>query len=83
MVIGFLNLLPWKIEFQNSEEGIYIKCRTRGNVFNLIRLKFRTKVLASIIREHLYVDDGDIVSHSERCLEPHISELDSACDEFG
>lgn len=46
-------------------------------------MKFRTKVLASIIREHLYVDDGDIVSHSERCLEPHISELDSACDEFG
>lgn len=50
---------------QNTQEGIYIKYRATGNDSNLTRRKCKTKV---IIRELMYADDFDLVSHSEAGL---------------
>ena len=59
--------------------------RTDGGIFNPQRLKAKTKVTKSLVRDLLYADDCAIVAHSEDdlqrltnspCLWP-ISALDS------
>lgn len=49
---------------QNLEEGVYIRTRTDGKLFNLARLKARTKTVELLTREFLYADDAAMISHS-------------------
>ena len=71
--------------FKDSDPGIQIMYRTDGGIFNTQRLKAKTKVTKSFVRDLLYADDCAIVAHSEDdlqrltnspCLWP-ISALDS------
>ena len=71
--------------FKDSDPGIQITYRTDGGIFNTQRLKAKTKVTKSFVRDLLYADDCAIVAHSEDdlqrltnspCLWP-ISALDS------
>jgi len=49
-------------------EGIYIRFRTDGSVFNLRRLLARTKTLEELILELLFTDDSALLAHSEVAL---------------
>ena len=53
--------------FKDCDKGVYIRFRTTGSVFSLRR--FKTKNFSSLIRELLYADDADFVSHSEEDLQ--------------
>ena len=55
--------------FKNTDPGIQITYRTDGGVFNLHRLRAKTKVTLALIRELLYADDCAIVAHSEHDLQ--------------
>ena len=50
--------------FFEIPDGIYIRYRTAGKVYNIRRLLAHTKV-SSLLRELLYADYYDIVTHSE------------------
>ena len=49
-------------------EGVYIRTRL-GKVFNLARLKAKTKVRILLVRELLYADDTAFVAHNHEDLQ--------------
>ena len=73
--IDFSGALPDKIPVDNGvKQGdisasmlltIYIRYRTSGKIDNIRRLLAHTKVSSSLVRLLLYVDDWNIVTHSE------------------
>ena len=46
--------------FRNNDQGIHIKFRTDGGIFNLRRLQAKTKVIDLLARYLLYADDARI-----------------------
>ena len=46
-------------------DGIYIRFRTDGSLFNLRRLLERTKTIEELITELLFADDCALLAHME------------------
>ena len=61
-------------------EGIHLHTRSDGKLFNLARLRAKTKVL---IRELLFVDDAALTTHKEEELQQLINQFSHTCKEFG
>ena len=57
------------------ERGVGLTYRLDGSVFNLSRLKARTKVSKDFITELQYVDDCALVAHSPEDLQLSITAL--------
>ena len=68
---------------QNCTSGIYIKFRTDGSLFNLARLRAKTKVNHAIIQELLYADDCGIFAHSEEDIQILMDNFSRASKSFG
>ena len=71
------------IALADSTDGIYIRYRTSGSVFDLSRLRANSKVFISVVKDLLYADDCDLVSHTEEGLQSLVNSFDAACDAFG
>jgi len=69
--------------FADCEEGIFIRTRADGKLFNIARLRAKTKVREVLIREMLFADDAALTSHTETGLQELVSRLSHACKEFG
>ncbi|KAL8615469.1 hypothetical protein ACOMHN_053805 [Nucella lapillus] len=54
---------------ENLVDGIYIRFRTDGNVFNLHQLLARTKTIAELITELLFADDYAFLAHIQEALQ--------------
>ena len=48
---------------QEIQEGVYIRTRSDGKLFNLARLKAKTKTSKELVRELLFADDTALVAH--------------------
>ena len=51
--------------FQDSDTGFPVRYRFDGNIFNLRRLRAKTKVQTDVLDELLYTDDIDKNASSE------------------
>ena len=71
------------VAFYENPDGISISYRTSGKVFNLKRFLAKTKVSFSLMRELLYADDCDIVTHSEAEMQRFMDRFSYACKAFG
>ena len=69
--------------FSSSEEGVYLHTRSDGGLFNLSRLRAKTKVQRVLIRDMLFADDAALTAKSEEDLQRLISSFADACREFG
>lgn len=69
--------------FKDCEEGVYIHTRADGGLFNIARLRAKTKVLKVLIRDLLFADDAALVSHTEDGLQHLVNRFSHACKEFG
>ena len=49
--------------FSGNEDGVYLHTRSNGRLFNLARLRAKTKVRHVTIREALFADDAALVTH--------------------
>ena len=69
--------------FNDSTDGIYLRTRSDGSLFNLARLKAKTLVRKVLVRELLFADDAALVSHTEDGLQCMLNKFSDACKEFG
>ena len=69
--------------FKDCSDGVYIHTRSDGGLFNLARLRAKTKVTEVLIRELLFADDAALTSHTEDGLQRLVTRFSLACKEFG
>jgi hypothetical protein len=62
---GIFFAMLLKHAFGASTEGIYLRTRSDGNLFNLSRFKANTKVCDRLIRDMLFADDAAVVTHTQ------------------
>ncbi|KAL8601457.1 hypothetical protein ACOMHN_000399 [Nucella lapillus] len=82
-LFGFLFSMMLLYAFKDSDPGIQITYRTDGGILNTQRLKAKTKVTKSLVRDLLYADDCAIVAHSEDDLQRVTDSLSAATNHFG
>jgi len=68
---------------QGLEEGVYIKTRSDGGLYNLRRLKSKSKVRELCVRELLFADDSALVTHSHTDAQKIITRFAEVSRKFG
>ena len=68
-LFGIFFAVMIKQGFGTSKEGVYLHTRSDGMLFNLARLKAKTKIRKTVIRDMLFADDAALVSHTEQQLQ--------------
>ena len=82
-LFGVFFSLLLKFAFEQSMEGVHLHTRSDGKLFNLARLRAKTKVRTVLIREMLFADDAALSSHTEEDLQRLMDRFSHACREFG
>ena len=67
----------------DDDDGIYIRYRTDGSLFNLRRLQAHTMTMEQLIREMLFADDAALAAHSETAIQRITSCFAEAAQLFG
>ena len=62
---------------------MYQHTRTDGRLFSLSRLRAKTKVRETLIRDMLFADDAAVTSHTEQQLQCLMDRFSQACKDFG
>ena len=83
-LFGIFFSILLKHAFCSSTEGIYLRMdRYDGKLFNLSRLRAKTKTRMVWLLKLFYVDDAAITTHSASDLQKLIDKFSSACTDFG
>ena len=69
--------------FRNCNSGAMIRFRSDGGIFNLQRLKSRTKVSLLLLRELLFADDCALIAHTEDELQSILNDFARAASRYG
>ena len=72
-----------KHAFRTTNAGIFLRSRTDGKLFNLARLRSKTKVSQVLLRDFLFADDAALVAQSDNDLQNLLNGFSNACDDFG
>ena len=82
LFVIFFGLLL-KTAFDTTAEGIYIRTRSDCRLFNLARLRAKTKVRGVLIRDMLFADDAAVATHTHEELQSLMDCFSQACKDFG
>ena len=82
-LFGIFFSILLKHAFGNANEGIFLRTRSDGRLFNLSRLRAKTKVRQAMIRDMLFADDAAVATHTEEGLQFLMDRLSVACKDFG
>ena len=69
--------------FRDNSDGIPIRFRTDGKLFNLRRLHAKSKVKMDCVRDLLFADDCALNASYEPEMQQSMDKFSSACDAFG
>ena len=69
--------------FYENPDDIFIRFRTSGKIYNIHRLFARTKVPSTLVRELLYADDFDIVTHLKEEMKRFMNRFSHVYNDFG
>ena len=82
-LFGIFFGLLLKHAFDTTIEGIYLRTRSDGRLFNLARLRAKTKVRKVLIRDMLFADDAAVATHTQEELQSLMACFSQACKDFG
>ena len=68
--------------FKESPGDVFLHWRSDGSLFNLARLRAKTKIKNASIRDLLFADEAALVAHDERTLQTMMDNLSLACKSF-
>ena len=68
---------------EDQPDGIYIRFRTDGSLFNLRRLLACTKTMKELFTELLFADDCALLAHTEEALQHIVNRFSDAAKNFG
>ena len=77
---GCLMLL--KHVLNTATEGIYLRIRSDGRLFNIAHLRAKTKVCEVLIRDMLFADDAAVATHTQEELLSLVDCFSQACKDF-
>ena len=69
--------------FRDCQDGMHVRYRTDGRLFNLRRLQAVTKVKETVIRDFLFADDCALNASTEQNMQQEMDCFSRACDNFG
>ena len=69
--------------FGTASEEICLRIRSDGRLFNLGRLRAKTKVREAFIRDMLFADDAAVTTHTQQELHAPMDRFSQACKDFG
>ena len=82
-LFGIFFSLLLKHAFKSSTDGVYLHSRSDSHLFNIVRLRAKSKRRTGNIRDLLFADDAALVSHSEEGLQRLLDRFSNSCDLFG
>ena len=82
-LFGIFFAVMLKHAFGSATEGIYLRTRSDGKLFNLSRLRAKSKVQQICLRELLFADDAAVIAHSAEELQQLITRFSEASRDFG
>ena len=69
--------------FKDCSSGVMIRFRSDGGIFNLQRLKARTKVSLLLLRELLFADDCALIVYTEDELQSILNDFARRASRYG
>ena len=82
-LFGIFFSMLLRYAFADCREDVYVRMRSDGKLFNIARLRAKTKVYEVLIRGLLLADEAVLTSHSEQGLQRLVDKLFHTCKEFG
>ena len=71
-----------KHAFRSADEGILLRTRSDGKLFNPARLRTKTTVRKVMLRDFLSADDAALVAHSVQKIQNLLDRFSNACEDF-
>ena len=68
--------------FQDGDNGIPIRHRFDGKLFNLRRLQAKSKVQTEVLDEFLFADDMAKGSPTEEKMQKGVDQVSDSCDSY-
>ncbi len=68
---------------RDSNDDVYLRTSTEGGIFNLARLRVKTKVREQLICDLLFADDCGLFAHCEAALQQLMDLFAKAATNFG
>ena len=81
-LFGMFFAVLLKHAFGTAKEGVYLHTRSDGRLFNLARLRAKTKVREVLIRDMLFADDAAVATHEQAELQSLMDRFSEACNDF-
>ena len=82
-LFGIFFALLLRHVFGTASEGICLRTRSDGRLFNLGRLRAKTKVREALIRDIPLADDAAVTTHTQEELQALMDRFSLACKDFG
>ena len=68
--------------FQDGDNGIPIKYRFDGKLFNVRRLQAKSKVQTEVLDEFLFADDMAKGAPTEKKMQKDVDQVSDSCDSY-
>ena len=81
--LGSFLLSCWSMPLELQQKVSYLQTRSDGKLFNLFRLRAKTKVPLKCMWDFLFADDAAIVAHSAEDLQQLLNHFSKACQDLG
>ena len=81
-LFGIYFAVMLKHAFRTCMDGIYLHTRSDGKLYNMSRLKAKTKIRRILIRDMLFADDAALTALQEDHLQNLVACFAKACEDF-